>query len=479
MKISKKILLVIYLTIILVTNLQAQFTKLFDFNGTTNGAYPIGSPISDGNFLYGMAGGGVANKGIIFRIKPDGTGDTVLFNFSNATGINPGGDLYYDGTFLYGVTSQGAGGYSATYPNGCGSVFKIKTDGTGFVKLHTFMGSPDGATPLGSLISDGTFLYGMTSGGGGNPTYGTIFKIMPSGTGFAVLMNFNGTNGFYPHSSLVYDGIYLYGMTQMGGANSDGVIFKIMPNGTGFVDLLNFAGTTNGSSPSGSLVSDGTFLYGMTATGGSNTTNCSSGCGVIFKIKPDGTGYDTLRNFNHASGSNPQGSLIYDGIFLYGMAGAGGSTNNGVVFKIKPDGTGYDTLVNFTGIGGRGPTYCSLLLNGGCLYGMTSTGGIDSSGTIFSYCLSGAGVKQTISSNEQIIIYPNPTKDILNIKYFGLNENTEVRIQTVLGEEVRIETLDTRSNKVNIDVSNFKEGIYFINLKTTKEVLTKKLIIQR
>lgn len=42
--------------------------------------------------------------------------------------------------------------------------------------------------------------------------------------------------------------------------------------------LLNFAGTTNGSYPNGSLVSDGTFLYGMTYGGGINDE------GTIFKI---------------------------------------------------------------------------------------------------------------------------------------------------------------------------------------------------
>ncbi len=103
-----------------------------------------------------------------------------------------------------------------------------------------------------------------------------------------------------------------------------------------YTKLLDFAGTANGSAPTGSLISDGNFFYGMTTTGGTDT--CVHGCGVIFKIKSDGTGDTTLLNFSGVSnGSYPQGSLISDGTFMYGMTFRGGANDYGVVFKIKPD----------------------------------------------------------------------------------------------------------------------------------------------
>ena len=55
-----------------------------------------------------------------------------------------------------------------------------------------------------------------------------------------------------------------------------GVIFKIKPDGTGYSKMLEFAGTTNGQSPEGDLIYDGTYLYGMTNTGGTNSD------GVVF-----------------------------------------------------------------------------------------------------------------------------------------------------------------------------------------------------
>src|SRR4051812_49788877 len=78
--------------------------------------------------------------------------------------------------------------------------------------------------------------------------------------------------------------------------------------------LIDFAGTTNGSQPQGSLYFDGTYLYGMTYIGG------SANWGTICKIKPDGTGYVKLLDFLHlTNGSNPTGALISDGTYLYGM----------------------------------------------------------------------------------------------------------------------------------------------------------------
>src|SRR6185295_8272588 len=94
----------------------------------------------------------------------------------------------------------------------------------------------------------------------------------------------------------------------------------------------------------GDLVSDGTFLYGMTETGG------SAGLGVIFKVKPDGTGYTKLLDFTGAAnGSKPAGSFFYDGNFLYGMTAMGGANDKGIIFKIKTDGSGFVKLLDFNG----------------------------------------------------------------------------------------------------------------------------------
>src|SRR4051812_12092967 len=92
--------------------------------------------------------------------------------------------------------------------------------------LHSFVGNPDGSAPWGDLLSDGTFLYGMTNIGGINDS-GTIFKIKPDGSGYIKLFDFAGaTNGSVPQGSFVSDGTFIYGMTTYGGINSEGILFK-------------------------------------------------------------------------------------------------------------------------------------------------------------------------------------------------------------------------------------------------------------
>ncbi len=370
----KKLILFISISayLLICSSVFAQ-TTLLNFDGTANGNYPSCPLIYDGTFLYGVTEyGGTNDKGTIFKLLPDGTGYVKLLDFGGTTnGSNPVVSLMYDGTFLYGMTDYGG-------TNDMGTIFKLLPDGTGYVNLLDFAGTTNGHTPWGSLISDGTFLYGMTwAGGTGNQ--GTIFKLLPDGTGYVKLLDFAGTtNGSYPFGSLIYDGTWLYGTTESGGTNDKGTIFKIMPDGTGYSTLLNFNGTTTGRYPRGSLIYDGTFLYGMTQQGGTNNK------GTIFKIMPDGTGYVKLLDFaGTTNGSYPQGSLISYGTCLYGTTGQGGTNDKGTIFKIMPNGTGYAKLSDFDGpTNGRTPNG-SLISDGTCLYGMTRFGGTNNYGTVF------------------------------------------------------------------------------------------------
>lgn len=370
-----KILFSLSLSFLLISA-NAQHAKLFDFNGI-DGSEPWGSLISDGTFLYGMTSeGGVNTDGVIFKILPDGSGYVKLFDFEAATsGSFAPGSLVYDGTFLYGMTTVGGA-------NNLGTIFKIRSDGTGFLKLLDFAGTTNGARPEGSLFTDGTFLYGMTSAGGVN-NLGTIFKILPDGTGFLKLLDFNGTaNGSAPSGSLISDGTFLYGMTSAGGSGNEGTIFKIQKDGSGYVRMLNFNGASNGSNPFGTLLYDGTFLYGMTFSGG------TSNDGTIFKIRTDGTGYVRMFNFNLSIGDRPFGDLVSDGTFLYGLTYSGGSGGTGNLFKIKPDGTGFAQLHDFSAVADGWLPYGSPLRIGSTLYGMTQFGGTaGGDGTIFSYQL--------------------------------------------------------------------------------------------
>jgi uncharacterized repeat protein (TIGR03803 family) len=456
---KKSILLTLIIISFSITT-KGQFSKLFDFSGITTGAYPNGSLIYDGTYLYGMtATGGVNDDGVIFKIKKDGTGYSKILDLDSASsGMLPFGSLYYDGSFLYGMTSGGGA-------NKDGTIIKIKPDGTGYSKLFDFSSFATGSFPIfSSLISDGTFLYGMTAIGGATGR-GVIFKIKPDGTAHSILFDFPLLlNGKEPYGSLFSDGTFLYGMTRLGGAYDEGVIFKIKPDGTGFSKLLDFD-VSNGRHPYGSLIYDGTFLYGMAEVGGINSD------GVVFKIKTDGTAYSIILHLDgNITGQFPFGDLLYDGSFLYGMASNGGPSA-GAIFKVKPDGTGFLKLHSFSGTDGNKPNG-SLVSDGIFLYGMAQLGGINNLGVIFKSDIVTAIPENGLTS--ALNVFPNPTSDYLTIKLPAMFSEAEISIYDQLGQLIVHSTFV--KGQSGIDITNLSTGVYTLEVASGRDISRQKFV---
>ena len=209
---------------------------------------------------------------------------------------------------------------------------------------------------------------------------------------FTTLLNFMGSNGNNPRSSLVQgpDGNF-YGTTASGGYTRSGTVFKITPSGT-LTDLYSFCqnrGKCNdGINPDAGLVlaTDGNF-YGTTGSGGPAPV----GAGTVFKITPQGkltTLYGFCAQKGCADGSNPFATLVQadDGNF-YGTTFEGGANAEcysgvklgcGTVFQMTPEGK-LATLYSFCAQ--PGCTDGAILFSGlvqasdGNFYGTTYVGG--------------------------------------------------------------------------------------------------------
>src|ERR1035441_10491006 len=94
--------------------------------------------------------------------------------------------------------------------------------------------------------------------------------------------------------------------------------------------LHEFGTNESGVWPQGALVqgADGT-LYGTTQAGG------VANQGQVFRIRPDGGGYASLRDFSGSDGASPEGTLLLSGTILYGTTGNGGVSNKGTVFQLN------------------------------------------------------------------------------------------------------------------------------------------------
>jgi uncharacterized repeat protein (TIGR03803 family) len=160
---------------VFVRSVSGVYTVVHSFAGP-DGSAPAAGLIADasGNFYGTTSGGGASGfGGTIFKIAPGGT-LTTLHSFCSMTGCpggyNPVAGLFLEKGNLYGTTFNGGGSLSL------GVVFKIRTDGSNYTVLHTFMGgTSDGGESDARLSADASGnLYGTTHSGGANGR-GTVF----------------------------------------------------------------------------------------------------------------------------------------------------------------------------------------------------------------------------------------------------------------------------------------------------------------
>jgi uncharacterized repeat protein (TIGR03803 family) len=323
-------------------------TKLYDFPAYPGPTAPLsGLTLGlDGCFYGTTSSGGAHIVGTVFKLC-----DSTYTNLWDFTGGDDEGDpqaplaLGADGN-MYGTIE---GVYNGTY----GTAFKITSKGT-LTTIHPFKGT-DGATPYAILLGlDGNF-YGVTRAGGAN-NLGVVFKMMKAGK-VTLLHSFAGTannDGNLPIGGLVQanDGT-LYGTTYGGGTKNWGTVFKILPTGKGYAVLHNFdrtADINDGIQPLGGLAlgTDGN-VYGTTGGGGHQNS------GALFRVTPAGA-YTTLYSFCAVAGCKdgffPQTGMIqHTNGKLYGATESGGQNVNGGEFFSLDMGLG--PFVNLVGVWGK------------------------------------------------------------------------------------------------------------------------------
>ncbi|MEQ8470368.1 MAG: MBG domain-containing protein, partial [Marinoscillum sp.] len=432
-------------------------------------SYPRGSLVLHENgSLYGMTtGGGPFKSGTIFRIETDGTGYVSLYEFK--------GDEYPDGAlvphddgYLYGQANNGGtndAGYvfriheeNYTFEKirdfdkhnkwpvgtpafdesgklclatssgglaGYGTVVSMRTDGTELEILHDFStGLP--RSPKGNFLKSGSNYFGTSEVGGDN-NLGTIYALSEDSN--EVLHSFSGIEGRWPNGFISGPEGRCYGLAG-GGSNSLGVLYSFDPEDSTFSVLHHFDnqncmgqllistdqniyGFTTYKTFRYDLVegtyeelsnlrtsfnigpkdihgafaegSDG-YLYGM----GFDGLGCTDGC--IFKTSKDGSEFDIVYDFASHTGNYPYGSLISGSDNKwYGVTSLGGKNGKGVVFSINEDMSNYSVLHHFDETNGSKPRGTLLLRNDHRLYGTTSEGGDYDRGVIFTINADGTG----------------------------------------------------------------------------------------
>jgi uncharacterized repeat protein (TIGR03803 family) len=374
--------------LLLVRPARAQvLTTLYSFAGRVDGSLPAVSLIDAEGNLYGatprggiLKCGGHNGCGTVFKVTSEGT-KVVLHEFrggKSGDGKFPNPALILDGSGnVYGTTYMGG-------DKGRGAVFQITPDGSESV-LYSFGGPPDGAFP-GALVQDGNGNFYGTTAEGGSHHFGTVFVVTADGQEKG-LFSFDGKkkDGKFPGDLILDASGNFYGTTSYGGnceGAGCGLMFEVNTNGTQNI-LWRFSGT-DGSQPGSLIWDEHGNLYGTTYYGG------TFGYGTVFELSPvEGGSWSltVLYSFIGGEDAYPDGTLVRDTEGnLYGTAtGSGINCENhscGEIFQITPTGTAV-VLHTFAWWDGAVPWGDLLRDDQGSLYGATQLGGTYGYGTVF------------------------------------------------------------------------------------------------
>jgi len=334
-------------------------TEIYSFNGDTNGAFPtdellvVSSNQTDtfyGTTEYGPGVGcGGLGCGTAFELAGSTFKSVPFCKLQNcADGVFPhaglvsGNDGAQYGTATFGGTGNGL--LCASTLGGCGTFFMVDFEGKSIKPLYSFCSKSkctDGAVPYGKLVADTQGNFFGTSEFGGANSAGTIFELTNANGSWteAVLYSFCSKSGCkdgeVPEAGLTIDSAgNLYGTTTFGGGTACennfgcGTIFKLSSpyQAANFKTLHRFQGSsTDGETPQGAMALDETTgkLFGTTLRGGGNTFCDGLGCGILFSLLSDGTGFHVLHSFgltkSAPDGSHPEGALILSGTYVYGV----------------------------------------------------------------------------------------------------------------------------------------------------------------
>lgn len=395
---------------------------------------------------------GFGNEGEIFRIDNSGNNFTTLYSDLN---------IHYFSYFTF--ASNGdlyvTNPRTSTSPSAQDAIRRFKTDGSTDplqASIFTFRYGIDGSVPRGMPIElpDG-YLYGVTMNGG-EFNRGIIYKVKLDGTGFTRLHSFEGG---IPRGGLLdgKDG-FLYGMDY----RSYGTIYKIKTDGTGYSTLHHFGApnSSNGRQPYSTLIEANDVLYGMTPNGGRH------GNGIVFSIQKDGTGFNVIHHFEGPDGETPLGDLTFDGVnTLYGMTSAGGNNNLGTIFSMSLDGSVFTKLFDFSTESGGSPNGKLLMTGPMPLNKLASSQSRE--------------VQPEVSETKRkgVIVYPNPSNHTFTLE---MHEESQGYSRAVLldlsGKEVS--TFDLNAEQPVVFGESLPSGVYILRTMINNKVGVHRLIKQ-
>lgn len=91
-----------------------------------------------------------------------------------------------------------------------------------------------------------------------------------------------------------------------------------------------------------------------------------------------------------------------------------------------------------------------------------------------------SNIKDMNPTDLALDIYPNPTKDLVNISFSYVHENVEIEIYTIGAKKVYVQSIPKGETSIIVQTCNFPDGVYFVKLISNgNTVATEKLILNK
>lgn len=394
-----------------------------------------------------------------------GDDDGVILKFNNA-GVRQWGACY-------GGASQGEYVNELDFDTS-GNLFVVgtaQTPGTGFPTLDlpgstdmyygTLQGTSDAF--IAKFDNSGVRKYASLFGGNGSD-YGGEIVTNSSGEIFVA-----GTTGS-SNLPVLQNGAVYYDNTLAGTGTYDAFLLKLRPDLK--QDWGSYVGGTANDWAYGLTIDNHNILYLAGYTESSDFPMPAS--------NPPNT-------YNHAYNGGLKDSYIsaFDvdgfkrniwGTFIGGSKEDVGYTVvtdiNNNLFVIGKTNSDSSSVVDFPLDNGGGiPTFQQYL-----------AGGTDGSITRFDRVpITLAGVDEINNDDSGLSVYPNPTNNLLNINFTNEEKSSVTFIlYNTLGEIVQSKDMGKQSGSISyaFDVTDFAEGIYFIQVQSNNKIINQKFIKQ-
>lgn len=84
----------------------------------------------------------------------------------------------------------------------------------------------------------------------------------------------------------------------------------------------------------------------------------------------------------------------------------------------------------------------------------------------------------SISAEDRVSIFPTPTSGKININFGNLMQKANFSVMNMLGKQVLNENMSEADDAYSLNLTSLQNGIYFLQVKSDKLSLTKRIIVK-